>query len=107
MERIEKVAMKLGKVAQIGIRVNPDVDAHTHPHITTGLKECKFGIFMEEAYYCYQYAASSKFLEVKSIACHIGSQITDLEPFMQALDQMIEMQQNLKNEGIKVEGFIF
>ena len=79
----------MGKVAPISLRVNPDVDAGTHPYISTGLKENKFGITIDDAVETYKYAASLSHLAVKGVDCHIGSQITEVQPFLDALDRVL------------------
>jgi diaminopimelate decarboxylase len=96
LDRIQKVAAKLGKKAPISLRVNPDVDAKTHPYISTGLKENKFGIPSDTVYETYQYAASLSNLDVVGIDCHIGSQLTETKPFVDALDRVIVMIEELK-----------
>jgi len=102
LERISHIAGQMGKVAPISIRVNPDVDAGTHPYISTGLKENKFGISMEEALPAYQYAHQSPFLTVNGIDCHIGSQLTDLLPFTDALTRVLGLVDQLAERDIHV-----
>ena len=85
LERLQKVAAELGVKAPVSLRVNPDVDAGTHPYISTGLKENKFGIDIEQAEAVYARAAELPNLEVIGVDCHIGSQLTTLEPFLDAL----------------------
>jgi len=102
LERISDIAAKMSKVAPISIRVNPDVDAGTHPYISTGLKENKFGISMEEAINAYRFAASSDSLQIKGIDCHIGSQLTDLLPFTDALKRVLGLVSQLEVLGIKI-----
>lgn len=103
LDRIEKVAARLGKTAPISLRVNPDVDAKTHPYISTGLKENKFGIPSESVFETYQYAHSLPHLEIVGIDCHIGSQLTETQPFVDALDRMILMIGQLKELGIELK----
>ncbi|MCU4414308.1 diaminopimelate decarboxylase [Acinetobacter sp. WU_MDCI_Axc73] len=103
LDRIQKVAAKLGKKAPISLRVNPDVDAKTHPYISTGLKENKFGIPSDTVYETYQYAASLSHLEVVGIDCHIGSQLTETKPFVDALDRVMVMIAELKKLGIELK----
>ncbi|MBK0063892.1 MULTISPECIES: diaminopimelate decarboxylase [unclassified Acinetobacter] len=103
LDRIQKVAAKLGKKAPISLRVNPDVDAKTHPYISTGLKENKFGIPSDTVYETYQYAASLANLDVVGIDCHIGSQLTETKPFVDALDRVIMMITELKKRGIDLK----
>ena len=89
--------------APISLRVNPDVDAKTHPYISTGLKENKFGIPSDAVYETYQYAASLPNLEIVGIDCHIGSQLTETKPFVDALDRVIVMIDELKKLGINLK----
>ena len=103
LDRIQKVAEKLGKKAPISLRVNPDVDAKTHPYISTGLKENKFGIPSDTVNETYQYAASLPNLEIVGIDCHIGSQLTETKPFVDALDRVIVMIEQLKGLGINLK----
>lgn len=102
LERISAIAAELQLVAPISIRVNPDVDAGTHPYISTGLKENKFGISMDEAKQSYQYAANSPSLAVKGIDCHIGSQLTDLLPFTDAMKRVLALIDELGSQGIAI-----
>lgn len=101
--RIDRVAQRLGVRAPISLRVNPDVDAQTHPYISTGLKENKFGIPSDTVYEVYALAASLAGIEVVGIDCHIGSQLTTTQPFQDALDKVIEMIKNLKEQGIALK----
>lgn len=101
--RIDRVAQRLGVRAPISLRVNPDVDAQTHPYISTGLKENKFGIPSDTVYEVYALAASLAGIEVVGIDCHIGSQLTTTQPFQDALDKVIEMIKNLKAQGITLK----
>lgn len=103
LERVQEVAAELGMVAPIAIRVNPDVDAQTHPYIATGLEEAKFGIDMENAFKAYKLAATMPNVKVHGIACHIGSQITQTTPFTDALDLVLAMVKRLADAGIKIE----
>lgn len=103
LDRIQKVAAQLGKKAPISLRVNPDVDAKTHPYISTGLKENKFGIPSDVVFETYQYAASLPNLDVVGIDCHIGSQLTETQPFVDALDRVISMIEQLKALGINLQ----
>lgn len=103
LDRIQKVAAGLGKKAPISLRVNPDVDAKTHPYISTGLKENKFGIPSDSVFETYQYAASLPNLDVIGIDCHIGSQLTETQPFVDALDRVIMMIAKLKELGIQLK----
>jgi diaminopimelate decarboxylase len=100
LERLNRVAGELGRVAPVSLRVNPDVDARTHPYIATGLKENKFGIDIAAARDVYRRAADMPHLEVVGVDCHIGSQLTDLDPFLEALDRILELNLALRGEGI-------
>jgi len=103
LKRIEEIAKELKLSAPIALRINPDIDARTHPYISTGLKENKFGIAIHDAYELYRYAAKSDALKIKGVACHIGSQLTELNPFLQAVDQLLIMQDKLAQENISLE----
>lgn len=100
LARIEKVAAAMNLRAPISLRVNPDVDAKTHPYISTGLKENKFGIPSDKVLETYQYAASLPHLNIVGIDCHIGSQLTETQPFVDALDRVIGMIEQLSALGI-------
>lgn len=89
LARINEIAGRLGKIAPISLRINPDVDAKTHPYISTGLKENKFGIAMSEAEQAYVYAASLPHLRIIGVDCHIGSQLIDLSPLVEACERML------------------
>ncbi|CUS47890.1 MAG: diaminopimelate decarboxylase LysA [Idiomarinaceae bacterium HL-53] len=102
LEQISRIATSMGKVAPISLRVNPDVDAKTHPYIATGLEKNKFGIPMAEAVATYQYAADLTGLEITGVDCHIGSQLTELKPFLDAMDRMLALVEELKAVGIEV-----
>jgi diaminopimelate decarboxylase len=103
LERLSAVATQLGKVAHVSLRVNPDVDAKTHPYISTGLKENKFGIDINEAPRVYAKAASLPGLDVKGVDCHIGSQLTEIRPFLDALDRVLALVDGLAEQGITIE----
>ncbi|MGJ8691779.1 MAG: diaminopimelate decarboxylase [Thalassotalea sp.] len=102
LERIANVAASMDKVAPISLRVNPDVDAGTHPYISTGLKENKFGISFEEAETLYARAAELPSLAIKGVDCHIGSQLTEMSPFLDALDRVLGLIDRLAENGIKL-----
>ena len=102
LEKINARAQILGVRAGIGLRVNPDVDPQTHPHISTGLKENKFGINIEASLTAYQRAAGLKHLDIKGVSCHIGSQVTKLSPFIDALARLKELILQLRKEGIAI-----
>mgnify|MGYP000989871899 FL=1 len=101
--RINEVAGRLGKTAPISLRVNPDVDAHTHPYISTGLKENKFGVSVEQAREVYKVAATLSNIEIVGMDCHIGSQLTELQPFLDAVDRLIVLMEQLKQDGIALK----
>ena len=103
LERLEGVAAALGVVAPVSIRVNPDVDAGTHPYISTGLRENKFGIDIHAADRVYERAAASPHLRVAGIDCHIGSQLTELAPFLDALARVLELADRLERFGIPIK----
>jgi len=102
LERLQEVAAELGVKAPVSLRVNPDVDAQTHPYISTGLKENKFGIGIEQAEEVYALAAAQPNLEVLGIDCHIGSQLTTLSPFLDALDRLLLLVDRLSARGIAI-----
>jgi len=103
LRRIEERANVLGCVAPISLRVNPEVDANTHPYISTGLKENKFGVPASQAKELYMHAHNSNALNVVGLDCHIGSQITQLAPFQEALAKMLELVDELQSAGIEVQ----
>ncbi len=103
LERLEGIAADLGVVAPVSIRVNPDVDAGTHPYISTGLRENKFGIDIHAADQVYERAAASPHLRVAGIDCHIGSQLTELSPFLDALARVLELADRLERFGIPIQ----
>jgi diaminopimelate decarboxylase len=102
LERLQVVAAELGKTAAISLRVNPDVDAGTHPYISTGLKENKFGIAIADAPAVYARAAALPNLQVVGVDCHIGSQLTSLPPFLDALDRLLALIDDLAGQGIRI-----
>jgi len=103
LDRLNRVAGAMGKTAPVALRVNPDVDAKTHPYISTGLKENKFGIEIDEAVSIYRKAAAMPNIHVSGIDCHIGSQLTELAPFLDALDRVLALVQRLKDQGIEID----
>lgn len=103
LERLNRVAGELGEIAPVSLRVNPDVDAGTHPYISTGLKDNKFGIPVDEALAVYELAASLPNLQVKGLDCHIGSQLTETAPFLDALDRLLVLMERLRERGIEIE----
>jgi diaminopimelate decarboxylase len=103
LEALNTVAKDLKKKARVAIRVNPDIDPKTHPYITTGLKESKFGIDIDKAVYVYGQAAAMDGIEIVGIDAHIGSQIFDLTPFADSLRKLIELSDLLRDEGINIQ----
>ena len=103
LRRINQIAGELGVLAPISLRVNPDVDAKTHPYISTGLKENKFGLDVETALAVYRQAADLPHVQVVGIDCHIGSQLTRTEPFVDALRRMLDLVGSLNAEGIHLQ----
>ena len=103
LHHINQIAGEMGKVAPISLRVNPDVDAHTHPYISTGLKENKFGVSVDEAREVYKLAATLPHVKITGMDCHIGSQLTELQPFLDATDRLIRLMEQLKEDGIKLK----
>ncbi len=102
LERLQLVAAELGVIAPVSLRVNPDVDAGTHPYISTGLKENKFGIAIADAEAVYARADEQSNLEVVGVDCHIGSQLTTLPPFLDALDRLLALIDRLAMRGIRI-----
>lgn len=107
LDLLDKVAQSMGRVAPISIRVNPDIDAKTHPYISTGLKSNKFGISHKDALSVYQYAAGKKGVSIKGIDCHIGSQITELSPYLETVDRLATLVKAIEAEGIVLEHIDF
>ncbi|BBL72320.1 diaminopimelate decarboxylase [Methylogaea oryzae] len=103
LNRLDRIAGELGRKAPISLRVNPDVDAQTHPYISTGLRENKFGIAIDDALDFYQKAAALPNLAVTGIDCHIGSQITNTAPFQDALQRVLNLAQRLEQAGIAIK----
>jgi diaminopimelate decarboxylase len=102
LDVLSRVAVSLGRVAPVSLRVNPDVDAGTHPYISTGLKGNKFGIAHDEALGAYHHAASLPGLQVVGIDCHIGSQITQITPYLDALDRVLDLVEAVEAAGIAI-----
>lgn len=102
LERINSVAGELGKRAAISLRVNPDVDAKTHPYISTGLKENKFGIDIAYAEEVYSRAATMPHIDIQGVDCHIGSQLTQVQPFLDAFDRVMALIDRLAKRGIQI-----
>ena len=103
LHHINQIAGEMGKVAPISLRVNPDVDAHTHPYISTGLKENKFGVSVDEAREVYKLAATLPHVRITGMDCHIGSQLTELQPFLDATDRLIRLIEQLQEDGITLK----
>ena len=103
LERLQQVAAEMGVQAPVSLRVNPDVDAGTHPYISTGLKENKFGIDIAEAPAVYRRAASLPNIQVQGVDCHIGSQLTEVSPFLDALDRLLVLIDDLAADNICIQ----
>jgi len=103
LQRVAEVASSMNLKAPISVRVNPDVDPQTHPYISTGLEEAKFGIPMEQAIHVYREASNIDSINLVGIACHIGSQITTTAPFIDALERVIDLVKNLAAMGIQIQ----
>ncbi|CAM3925594.1 Diaminopimelate decarboxylase [Vibrio aerogenes CECT 7868] len=102
LERLNKVAGLSGKIAPVSLRINPDVDAKTHPYISTGLRDNKFGITFDRAVDVYRLANQLEHLSVQGMDCHIGSQLTNIDPFIDATDRLLALIEQLKSEGIEI-----
>ena len=103
LHRISRIAAQSRKTARISLRVNPDVDPKTHPYISTGLKETKFGVNVEDALRLYRDARKLPGIEIIGVDCHIGSQITEAAPFLDALDKLLGLVLQLESEGIRLQ----
>jgi diaminopimelate decarboxylase len=101
--RVAEIANELAVKAPIAIRINPDVDPLTHPYIATGLRDNKFGVAMEEALGVFKHAANMGSIEIKGVACHIGSQLTETGPFVDALEKVVDFVEQLTGYGIELE----
>ena len=102
LKRISAVATELGKIARVSLRVNPDVDAKTHPYISTGLKNNKFGVAFDRAISTYQLASTLPNIEVAGVDCHIGSQLTDASPLLEAMGRLVNLADVLERSGIPI-----
>ena len=102
LAEIHACALRLGKRAGIALRVNPDVDPQTHPYISTGLKENKFGVNIEKSIEAYREARKMPWLDIRGVSCHIGSQVTKISPFVDALDRLKKLIHLLRKEGIDI-----
>ena len=100
LDRIDRIAGEMGKVAPVSLRVNPDVDAKTHPYIATGLKENKFGVAHGDALAVYRRARALKHLHIDGIDCHIGSQLTETKPFSAAVERVVALVEQLNADGV-------
>ncbi len=103
LDRLNSIAVEMGKVAPVSLRVNPNVDAKTHPYISTGLKNNKFGVAYEDAFSLYQRAAAMPGIAVHGVDCHIGSQLTELSPFLDAFDRVLALVDQLEAAGIHIQ----
>jgi len=103
LTRLNKVAAEMGKVAPVSLRVNPNVDAKTHPYISTGLKNNKFGVAYEDALSIYLQAVAMSNIAIHGVDCHIGSQITELSPFLDAFDRVLLLVDALQQHGIEIQ----
>ncbi|MGR6871856.1 diaminopimelate decarboxylase [Pseudomonas sp. HK3] len=103
LERLNDVAVEMGVKAPVSLRVNPDVDAQTHPYISTGLKENKFGVDIDTAKDVYARANELEGITIKGVDCHIGSQLTQIDPYLDALDRLLALIDELKAQGIELE----
>jgi diaminopimelate decarboxylase len=102
LDRINEIAAGMGKIARLSFRVNPDVDAKTHPYISTGLKDNKFGIAFTDAESVYLKAATLANIDVIGMDCHIGSQLTEMSPYIDAFDRLLELIEKLRSQGINI-----
>ena len=102
LERLSEVARQLGKTAPVALRVNPDVDAGTHPYIATGLRESKFGVAIDAAFELYQQASRLPGIALRGVDCHIGSQLTDVEPFAEALQKVLALVDRMAVSGLSL-----
>jgi diaminopimelate decarboxylase len=103
MHRLDQIASELGCQAKVSLRINPDIDAKTHPYISTGLKSNKFGLPIDQAVDGYQQASQLTHLKVVGVDCHIGSQITELSPFLDAADRVLHFVEALESQGIDIQ----
>ncbi len=102
LQRLDRVARSLGETAPVALRINPDVDANTHPYIATGLRENKFGVAMDAAQELYHTASRMPALSIVGVACHIGSQLLNISPLLEAFGHLLKMARALKKEGIPI-----
>lgn len=102
LDRIDKIAGEMDVIAPVSLRINPDIDAGTHPYISTGLRDNKFGIESQKAYEIYKSASALRNINLIGVDCHIGSQITSIEPFLDSIDLMLEIVDNLTESGVNI-----
>ena len=107
LSRISRIARSLNKIASISVRINPDVDAKTHPYISTGLRDNKFGLTPERALKIYEEASSDDYIRIRGVACHIGSQLTELGPYRDALDRILDFVDELNERNITIDHIDF
>ena len=103
LEQLDQVARRLGKTARVAIRVNPDVDARTHPYISTGLSQNKFGVPMDDALAVYRRAGQLEGIAITGVACHIGSQLTTVAPIVDAAERVMVLVETLEREGFRID----
>ena len=103
LRRISAVATELNKMARVSLRVNPDVDAKTHPYISTGLKNNKFGVAFDRAISTYQLASTLPNIEIAGVDCHIGSQLTDASPLLEAMGRLVSLADELEGRGVSLQ----
>ena len=102
LDRIDKIAGEMDVIAPVSLRINPDIDAGTHPYISTGLRDNKFGIESQKAYEIYKSASALRNINLIGVDCHIGSQITSIAPFLDSIDLMLEIVDNLTESGVNI-----
>ncbi len=103
LERLARMAVELGKKVPIGVRINPEVDAKTHPYITTGLRDNKFGVEINKATEMFRRAADIESVRIKGVACHIGSQMLEIQPFLDAIRKVVDFLEHLLTDGIQID----
>lgn len=103
LHKIDEVAGELGKIARISIRINPDVDPQTHPYISTGMKKNKFGLDIDHSLEAYKTAMELGNIEPVGMDCHIGSQLTNIDPFLEALDKLLKFYKKLQDMGLEIK----
>lgn len=103
LKKINEVAQDVGKIAQVSFRINPDVDPQTHPYISTGMKKNKFGLDIENSLEAYKLASDLEHVNPIGMDCHIGSQLTTIDPFLEALEKLLKFNEKLKGLGIEIQ----